>query len=99
MASRISCAQGTKSQMMVAFSRLAVSKIQAGDTPRKSTPRLPATRLPNQCILAPVWYSGGMHKNTSSRVWPWWFCSVRAACIRLRWLCKMALGKPVVPEE
>ena len=71
----------------------------SGFTPFSSTPLPPTRKLPNQCIFAPVWYSGGMHRNTSSWVWPWWFCSVLAACIRLSWLCSIAFGKPVVPEE
>ena len=70
-----------------------------GLTPLSSMARPPTRNEPNQCIFAPVWYSGGMHRNTSLWVWPWCFCSTLQACIRLSWLCSMALGKPVVPEE
>ena len=84
---------------MVHFSSVTARRIHSGFTPRSSTARLPERRLPNQCIFAPVWYSGGMQRNTSSRVWPWWFCSVSQELTRASWLCRIALGKPVVPEE
>ena len=38
----------------VALSREAHSMIHSGFTPRRSTARDPLSRLPNQCILAPV---------------------------------------------
>ena len=53
----------------------------------------------DQCILAPVWYRGGMHRNTSSWVVSWWMASIRAAWRREECRSRMALGKPVVPEE
>jgi hypothetical protein len=33
------------------------------------TALLPDKRLPNQCILAPVWYSGGMRRKLSPLAW------------------------------
>ena len=71
----------------------------SGEVPFSSTARLPAKRLPIQWNLAPVWYRGGMHRKVSSWVIWWCFCSISAAWVRLRCLCRMALGKPVVPEE
>ena len=99
MASRMSCAHGTSSQTMVHFSSLTAFRIHSGRVPFSSTALPPTRKEPNQCIFAPVWYSGGMQRNTSSWVWPWCFCSTRQACISERCLCRMALGKPVVPEE
>ena len=84
---------------MVHFSWLAAWKMAEGELPLSSTALLPVNREPNQCILAPVWYRGGMHKNTSSWVVSWWMASIRADCIRAVCLSRMALGKPVVPEE
>ena len=40
---------------MVTFSSEMVLRIHSGLVPRSSTPLLPASRLPNQCILPPVW--------------------------------------------
>ena len=84
---------------MVHFSLDTASKINSGLVPLSRTALLPEIRLPNQCILAPVWYRGGMHKNTSSLVCPWWFCSTRQEWVRLLCLCNIAFGNPVVPEE
>ena len=39
-----------------------------GELPLSRTALLPVNREPNQCILAPVWYRGGMQRNTSSWV-------------------------------
>ena len=99
MASRMSCAHGTSSQTTVQCSSETALMIHSGLMPRRSTALPPTRKLPNQCIFAPVWYSGGMQRNVSSRVWPWCFCSTMQACMRLRWRCTMAFGNPVVPEE
>ena len=40
-----------------------------------------------------------MPRKRSSLQVEWCFCSTWAACMRLRWVCRMALGKPVVPLE
>ena len=69
-----------------------------GLLPLSSTALLPVNSEPNQCILAPVWYRGGMHRNTSSWVVSWWMASMRADWSRAVCLSRMALGKPVVPE-
>ena len=95
----MSCAQGTSSQQMVQRSSLMVWKMVCGVTPRSRTLREPTSRPPSRWILAPVWYSGGMHKKTSSCVVWWCSFSMRAACTMEVWSCKMALGKPVVPLE
>ena len=58
--------QGTSSQTMVQPSLETASKMALGELPLSRTARLPVNREPNQCILAPVWYRGGMHRNTSS---------------------------------
>src|SRR6056297_3448456 len=39
-----------------------------------------------------------MHRNTSSWVWLWWLFSTSQACINALWVCRTALGVPVVPE-
>jgi len=54
MASRMSCAHGTRSQTIVIRSSDTARKIHSGLTPRSKTARLPARKLPNQCIFAPV---------------------------------------------
>ena len=51
----MSCAQGTSSQTIVHFSSVMVRRIHSGFTPRSKTALLPEIRLPNQCIVAPVW--------------------------------------------
>ena len=63
--------QGTSSHTMVHRSWETASKMALGEFPFSRTARLPVKREPNQCILAPVWYRGGMHKNTSSWVVSW----------------------------
>ena len=68
MASKMSCTHGTSSHTMVQCSSDTASKMLWGVTPRNSTALEPEMRLPNQCILAPVWYSGGMHRKVSSCV-------------------------------
>jgi hypothetical protein len=73
--------------------------IHSGLTPRSKTARLAESRLPNQCIFAPVWYRGGMHRKLSVRVWRWWFISHSQASIRALCPWRIAFGKPVVPDE
>ena len=84
---------------MVHFSPDTASKMAWGELPFSSTARLPVNSEPNQCILAPVWYRGGMHRNTSSCLVSWWMASIRADWSRHWCRSRMALGKPVVPEE
>ena len=81
------------------FSSLTARSIHSGFTPFRRTARPPTRKLPNQCIFAPVWYSGGMQRNVSSLVWPWWFCSTLQLCMRALCWSTIAFGKPVVPDE
>ena len=51
----MSCAHGTRSHTIVQRSLETVSSTVLGETPRRSTPRPPTSRLPIQCMQAPVW--------------------------------------------
>ena len=46
--------QGTNNQTMLHFSSEIVLKIHSGLIPLNNTALLPDSKLPNQCILAPV---------------------------------------------
>lgn len=91
--------QGTSSHTMEHRSEETAWKMAWGEFPFSRTALLPVNREPNQCIFAPVWYRGGMQRNTSSWVVAWWMASIRADWARAWCLSRMALGKPVVPEE
>ena len=64
---------------MVQRSFEMVDRMVSGLVPFRSTALLPATRLPIQWNLAPVWYRGGMHRKVSSLPVAWCFCSISAA--------------------
>ena len=64
---------------MVQRSSETAFRISFGSVPVSRTARLPDTRLPIQCIFAPVWYSGGMQRKVSSRPVSWCFASISAA--------------------